>query len=559
MVDVERAVLKNAMPLDWSRTSVATEVQVAVRDISERIRPLVYKKRSPHRLSELWRHVEIVILNLYVAHFHDPQRWVFYPRSRGFVDGETPLSGELLHKVIDGLQAAGFIEDRKGERGSGLFDPEARRPMRSRMRANEDLYRLLREHGIRLRMISTARDFALIRLKDGDGEPMDLPTDRESRRRIKEMEKNLQRINRMIDDSFVGLHVSDEQLRSINFRLTEDKDKFAVNFTRKRLYRVFNNGSMERGGRFTGGWWAEVPRDARPHIYIGGPKSYYPKFSAEVDFSSMFPSIAYALLGTEMDDSAYQLDGVDPKDKGVRNVVKHALLTMLMAEDANKARSATHMAVSDEHIRRFPDKYPEHKAWRRSGRKVQLNWQECAPKGSPSLPQIIRALEQKHEALRSDFLYKPDKGLYLMYRESQIAERVMLDMADKGAPVLPIHDSFVAMTSWVAYERETDAASGIGGFLDAAMRRAFKDELGVNCRISFDSREHQTNEAKKRAVFEAAPPIDELYNRANPYPDKEQTDYSTYIRHHEDWYGRHPPKGVPDQHTSGHEDSDIDN
>lgn len=238
----------------------------------------------------------------------------------------------------------------------------------------------------------------------------------------------------------------------------------------------------------------------------------------------MFPSIAYGLMGQELDDSAYQLGGAQ-QPKPIRKVVKRTLLTMLMTESPESARKAVHKALSDDAIRDNSQKYAD--------KPYMLPFEAFAPDGCPPIPEIIAAMEKQHEPLCKDFLYNPDMGLYLMYRESQIAERVMLDMAEQGAPVLPIHDSFVAMTSWVGYEHEHDAKTGVGGWLDTAMRRSFKAELGVETRVTFDYREHETEE-DQTPKWTYAKPVEELLDI--PTSGETRADYDTFNRHHDDWY-----------------------
>jgi hypothetical protein len=530
MASAPRSVLKNAMPFDWLRKSDAPEVTRAVRAVTDHIRPFAYQ-RSPRSLGDIWRHVEPVVLNLFLAFFHDPERWVFYPRNSAFIDGSTPLSAEILRRVVAGLEGAQLIENVIGERGAGLFDPETRRPLRSRMRATPKLYAMLQEHGVRVRMIGTSRDLELVQLKDCDKNRIELPNDRKSQRQIKTMEENLERINGVIAESFIGLHVPDARLREINTRLTNDKDRFALNFANKSLYRVFNNGSLERGGRFTGAWWQDVPSAARAHIYIGGPSSPYPRFSAEVDFSSMFPSIAYGLLGKELDDCAYCLGGVKQPDP-IRKVVKRVLLTMLMEDGPNDTRKAVHKKLSDEEIKNNP-LYSDVKRWRKRNPngKFMLPLRECIPAGCPPLPEIIKAMEKQHEPLMKDFIYNPDRGLYLMHLESKIAERVMLNMADKDVPVLPIHDSFVVVTSCAGYAEEDGAGTIEAGELDTIMRESFRAEIGTECRVTFDQREPQkttdTTRQRDRADWD---------KQNEPFTGERREQHSTYCRHYDDWY-----------------------
>ena len=57
-------------------------------------------------------------------------------------------------------------------------------------------------------------------------------------------------------------------------------------------------------------------------------------------------------------------------------------------------------------------------------------------------------------------------GLTLQYEDSQIAEDVMLQMAERGAVVLPVHDSFIVRAS---YEQE----------LIEVMNEAFGRKYGI--------------------------------------------------------------------------------
>ena len=82
-------------------------------------------------------------------------------------------------------------------------------------------------------------------------------------------------------------------------------------------------------------------------------------------------------------------------------------------------------------------------------------------------------LEMEWKDLRQRILdtHKPIKGLFfigegnkLQYKDSCIAESVMLQFADQNQVALPIHDSFILR-------------QGFAGDLEEAMRRAFYDEF----------------------------------------------------------------------------------
>jgi hypothetical protein len=525
-VTVSRDVLHNSAGFDWTLQSESPEVRALVRELSTVVVKAVYQ-RSPSNMPKLWRHVEIVALNLFTAHMQDPNRWVGYPRERSYIDQKSEFeAGMFLDKVVEGLLREGLIEERRGKRGIGLVDPETGRNYRARMRATDQFGQLAEKHKIRMRMIRSSRNFGLIRLKDKKKKWINLP--RRLRPKIAVMSENLRRINELLENSFIGLHVPDATLAAINERLASDSDKQVINFAQKRLYRVFNAGSLEQGGRFVGGWWQNVPKEYRPHIYIGGPKSGISKASAEVDFSSMFPAIAYALLGKVLDDTAYQILSLRTGSKELRSVVKQTLLTMLMAESRGAAIAAVHSERSKETVKQNPEKYPKQFAQLRKGKRIRLPNTECLPAGCPKIASVVAELERKHEVLRADFLYNPDKGRYLMYRESQIAERIMLGMLQLSAPALPIHDSFLAMGSYVGYAGEPYD-------LDIIMRESFKAELGVECRITFDIRESLKEAIANGTVgkFVEAVPIEELFDHF----DRNRQEYKTFYRYQDDWYG----------------------
>ena len=81
-------------------------------------------------------------------------------------------------------------------------------------------------------------------------------------------------------------------------RNKQDKDKLQpVNLSKRTLRRVFGRGSFERGGRFYGGWWQNIPSAYRSVISING------KPTIEMDYSQYHPNILnnlhQAVLGNE--------------------------------------------------------------------------------------------------------------------------------------------------------------------------------------------------------------------------------------------------------------------
>ena len=83
-----------------------------------------------------------------------------------------------------------------------------------------------------------------------------------------------------------------------------------------------------------------------------------------------------------------------------------------------------------------------------------MNWAELRDR-------IIKA----HKPIAD--LFFSGVGNYIQFRDSNIAERVMLHFAGMNAPALPVHDSFILHHAY-----------GESGEVEEAMHRAFYDEMG---------------------------------------------------------------------------------
>ena len=76
--------------------------------------------------------------------------------------------------------------------------------------------------------------------------------------------------------------------------------------------------------------------------------------------------------------------------------------------------------------------------------------------------ELSQRILDKHHAIEDAFY--SGQGLRLQYIDSQLAEQVMLHFANKGVPVLPVHDSFI-----VAAQHEQE--------LVAVMKRVFAERF----------------------------------------------------------------------------------
>ncbi len=189
---------------------------------------------------------------------------------------------------------------------------------------------------------------------------------------------------------------------------SEQKESY-LDLSRLQLRRIFARGSMEKGGRFYGGWWQSIPSIYRPHITIDGLKT------CEIDYSSMSLRIIYAEQGVVIPvmDDLYDI-GL-PDWQGTNDPRRKPIKTFINA------------ILNDE-----------------SGRYSLSNKnQKIVGISHNELKQKVHA---RHKGIA--YLFNSGIGLHTQFIDSQIAELVMHEMMGDGILVLPIHDSFVVRAGY---------------------------------------------------------------------------------------------------------------
>ena len=210
---------------------------------------------------------------------------------------------------------------------------------------------------------------------------------------------NLTIINDCIKRHWVDLYLTDEDWINLNKQLVKEKDHdySPIQLHRATLRRVFNLSSFDEGGRFYGAWWHNIPSAYRAYITIDG------KFTDEFDYGRLHPTILYADKGIVLEEDAYDI-GIG---KEHRDIVKQSFNAMVQAE--SKLTTP-----------------PKDIDWKSTGK----TWK--------ALRQLIL---DKHEPIKDSFFR--GMGNKLQFKDSQLAEQIMLQFAKKDIPVLPVHDSFI--------------------------------------------------------------------------------------------------------------------
>lgn len=168
------------------------------------------------------------------------------------------------------------------------------------------------------------------------------------------------------------------------------------------LHRVFLLRSphapcrFNLNGRIVGGFWQSLKKSRRHLITIGGEDI------VDLDWSSMFAMLAYLkATGSLPEGDAYDIPGLEEHHDGA----KTALLSLLSRSGPMKALS------------------PDLKA------ELPEGW---------TARRLVEAMTARHRPIAH--LFGTDVGIELMNTESRVLMAVLLDLADKGIPALPMHD-----------------------------------------------------------------------------------------------------------------------
>ena len=302
----------------------------------------------PSDLAKLLHHVTFFVVNLYHVYQQDPSRWLSYSRRKMNYTGKDSteykdkfkLSYDYsVNKVIKFLLDNLYIEQSPFIHIKG----DTLNSRQSRIRATHKLIDLITQHrelegdgdeqegedewndgyqgdetivvkGLKppkrvvYRTINGVRKKVKIQPKRKICKTPNTPY-------VRRLREKVQVINSIMDRTEITLNVPPEDLKRLNDLLSGDGNSAVIDFTRKRLHRVFLDRSLERGGRFYGPWYQGIPKEFRERILINGSPV------CEPDFSGYHPRMLYAMKGVPLPEDPYRLDGY-PETEGMRSFLK---------------------------------------------------------------------------------------------------------------------------------------------------------------------------------------------------------------------------------------------
>ena len=386
-------------PLDVHRLSEYPEVQSVITHLHESLKSEGLLEKSSK--SRIFKHLKVVVLDLYIAYPADPLMFVSYSRDRNKFS-KTERLGRLflgygpLKRVIDGLETLGFIENH-----IGFYDKNRKFGFQSRMRATPALIDLIKTGGVTPFMVSYDIGEVVL-LRDADGEDLSFPETEETRA----IADQVLSYNQFLSEHRISVSLEPKEVRA----LLLEKNAMAVDYTRTQLCRIFQE-DFSSGGRYYRGWWQEVPSELRKYITIDGENC------SELDYSGQIVGLVYAFQGHERtwlkgDVDPYRTEGVVSAD---RDLMKKVFMTCVNASSREKAVGSIrqHINYGDTNLR---------------STDAVIN---------PLIDQTIN----NHPDISDYFFSSAWAGL--QYQDSEIAKYVLEHMRAHGYPALPIHDSFV--------------------------------------------------------------------------------------------------------------------
>lgn len=440
-------------PLDVHRWSDHIEITQLVRGVfnllttDEKLR-IESKSNNKGRASG-YTHLKIVLLDLFVAWKTDPELSIGVARGNDAYKVKSRYNALFIspriRDVID-LLADHDLIDKIGGSYNRQVNGIGNRT--SRIRASSKLRSMFKSTSIESYDLSLHHNQECILLTDQDidaeGEPIAkkrLFLEYEDTKEILKMRCDLQQYNELLSRTFIDIPTLEEPY--VSRRLSNGKSqKVPIDQTRKFVRRIFSRGDWKMNGRFYGGFWQHIEKDLRKKIYINDVSTI------EVDYKGLHAAILNARGGIRNTGDIYSIKKlVLPtfNDTEQRSIIKLLVLTAINAKSKKSAFAAFRYSQ--------PNGSREKKLI-----DIQLN-------------QYLEAFLEVNPSLEASLC--SDKGIGLMYTDSQITSVIINKFTAMGKPILSVHDSYIIGSEEV-------------GLLVDAMKEATIEVVGVNLEAKQD-------------------------------------------------------------------------
>lgn len=191
------------------------------------------------------------------------------------------------------------------------------------------------------------------------------------------------------------------------------------------LFRVFNDGSIRKGGRYYGPAYQGIPSKLRCWYYLNDMPT------VELDFKCLHPSILYAEAFEPIPDDCYALPGYEGKD--FRPLIKRALNVFINAGTRKKAE--------DSLVYRWTMERKHNSGIRKDKRVWTSAWGvRNAKKARAVVKSLLDDLAKQHRPIARHF--GTGEGKRLQAEDAAIAGRVLAETFSAHCPIMIFHDGF---------------------------------------------------------------------------------------------------------------------
>jgi hypothetical protein len=402
-----------------------------------------------------------ILLQAYIVGRTDPDRWISYSRDSNLYAARRRYLGPSITRAavtraVDLMAAIGLLESDRAR-------PFVSVGRQSTFRATPALLR----HGspsIATPLPEIETIVMRARSEDGRGPTIDYRDTAQT----EAMRQSLATINAALAPIALDVRTDapgvEREGAFIRFRKKAIYKSTSVCLNAPQLHRIFN-GSWSLGGRFyvQGGGYQLLPgppkpNEARPPYVTRADLTIDGEPVAECDAAQIHPRMIYAYLCATMPgDDAYTFPLIPgtgwtrPEQRKVFKLVFNTALNATGGRNGAIGAVAWNRAEHDEKI-----------AAHREGRPCRRVVYPTAAHRTLAR-HLVETMEYGHPAIAEAGLFGSGIGVRLQRVDSDIIERVMLALLDRGIVGLPVHDSIIVQS------RHGDVAADI---LDAETERA---------------------------------------------------------------------------------------
>jgi hypothetical protein len=433
---VKQGTANTVLPIDRSHSRLLDVHRGSDHPEVRRIVKQIYSELSLNTISEIESksnnkakasgevHLRVLLLDLYVAWKTDPTLAIGVSLGNGDYTVNSRYNALFIspkiRPVVHALNDLGYIDLIKHSHST--ITPSSNTT--SRIRASEKLGKIFISAKMNLSDVDLNTERECIVLKDADEafqgygfSKLGKPVKKKSKQieyddtsKTVKMRSDLTKYNKLLERTFIDIPALEEPF--IVRKGAGSDLRIAIDQSGKFVRRIFSRGSWSMHGRFYGGWWQQIPSSDRQNIFINN------RPTVEVDYSGLHIAILCAQKNIKIKGDKYDLgqaliDGVDVRIQ--RSWVKRLVLTAINAKSEKAAFTA---------FRSNSDKG--------SVEKSLTNKQ---------LKTLLDAFKVKHPHLESDLC--SDKGIELMYIDSQVTDHIIKEFTKMGEAVLTIHDSYI--------------------------------------------------------------------------------------------------------------------